>query len=211
MKDSLHTRLRHLAGTFALCTALIGLVSCGGGGSAGGGGGIGGTGSPSTLGTLNVSLTDAPACGFDAVNVTVQKVRVHTNAVADDTDAGWSEILLNPSRRLNLLDLMNGVTTNLGQTALPTGKYTQLRLVLADNDSANPLANSVVPIGGMETALPSTAAMESGLKVKVDIDVVAERTTDVLLDLDACRSVVRRGNTGEYNLTPVLSVSSVVR
>jgi len=192
--------------SFAAVLALL-LASCGGGE----GGGIGGTGSPSTLGTLNVLLTDAPACGYEAVNVTVEKVRVHMTSSAEDADAGWSEVVLNPSRRFNLLDLMNGVTANLGQTALPPGKYTQLRLVLTDNDSANPLANSVVPTGGTEAALTSSAATETGLKVKVDIDVVANRITDVFLDLDACKSVVRRGGTGDYALSPVLSVSSAIR
>ncbi len=56
------------------------LAGCG---SSGGGGGGGATAQP---GTLGVSLTDAPACGFDAVNVTVSKVRIHqTNT--DDVNA----------------------------------------------------------------------------------------------------------------------------
>src|SRR5437763_218128 len=116
------------------CAALI--AACGGGG------GIGGTGSAGALGTLNVSLTDAPSCGYDAVNVTIQKVRVHKSASAADSDSGWSEVNLGAGKRVNLLTLTNGVLESLGQTALPAGKYTQLRLVLADNGAANPLANS---------------------------------------------------------------------
>ena len=49
--------------------------------------------------------------------------------------------------------MTNGVLAELGQTALPAGKYTQLRLVLAANDGSHPLANSVVPTGSAETAL----------------------------------------------------------
>lgn len=79
--------------------------------SCGGGGGIGGTGSPATL---KLALTDAPSCGFDAVNITVQKVRVHQVSTALDTDSGWSEIVLAPARRLNLLNLTNGVLEELG-------------------------------------------------------------------------------------------------
>jgi hypothetical protein len=45
----------------------------------------GGGGTPT--GSLSVSLTDAPACGFDAVNVTVDKVRVHQSSSANENAA----------------------------------------------------------------------------------------------------------------------------
>ncbi|MBI3357013.1 MAG: DUF4382 domain-containing protein, partial [Nitrospirae bacterium] len=60
--------------------ATVFVVGCG---SDGGGGGA-------QLGSLSVSLTDAPACGFDQVNVTVDKVRVHQSNSADPNAAGWT-------------------------------------------------------------------------------------------------------------------------
>jgi hypothetical protein len=182
--------------TMAFAAAL--LAACGGGG--GGGGGIGGTG------TMHVSLTDAPSCGYDQVNVTIDRVRVNQSSSAADADGGWSEIVLSPARRVDLLTLQNGVLEDLGQTQLPAGKYTQLRLVLAPNDTTNPLANSVVPTGGTETALTTPSGQQSGLKLNVDIDVAADKIADVVLDFDACKSVVKRGNSGQYNLKPVISV-----
>src|SRR6478735_447696 len=106
-----------LLATTAIAAAA--LVACGGGG-----GGDGSSPSPS-MGTLAVSMTDAPACGFDAVNVTVNKVRVHTSSSASDTDAGWTDITLSPAKKINLLDLTNGTLASLGQTPLPAGHYTQ--------------------------------------------------------------------------------------
>src|SRR5262245_3413861 len=53
-------------------------------------------------GAASVSLTDAPACGFDAVNVTVSTVRIHQSSSADEKDAGWTDITLNPPRKINL-------------------------------------------------------------------------------------------------------------
>src|SRR5688500_15387418 len=95
------------------------LWGCGGGGNDGG------------TGTLKVSLTDAPACGFDQVNVTVLKVRVHQSAGAGENDGGWIDLPLTPGpRKIDLTSLMNGVLEDLGQAALPAGHYTQLRLVL---------------------------------------------------------------------------------
>ena len=107
----------------------------------------GGGGSGGSSGTLGVSLTDAPACGFEKVYVTVNKVRVHQNSSATDSDAGWTDITLNPARKIDLLSLNNGVIDNLGQTPLATGHYTQLRLVLNPNTTGTSLANSVVVSG----------------------------------------------------------------
>jgi hypothetical protein len=169
-------------------------------GGSGAGGGIGGTGSPSTAGTVQFYLADAPACGYDAVYVTVQKVRIHMSGSADGDDAGWSEVT--PElKRFDLLTLTNGVVADLGSTRLPAGRYTQLRLILADNDAAGPFANSVVPSGESEAALTTPG----DIRIDANVDIVAGKTTSLVLDLDACKSVVRRGNSGQYNLKPVIS------
>lgn len=182
-----------LAGVF-----LAALAACGGGG---------GGGSDAGNGTLRLALTDAPACGFDRVNVTVEKVRVHQSSTAADADGGWSEVVLTPAKRIDLLSLTNGALSELGQTPLAAGKYTQLRLVLADNTQANPLANSVLPTGETtEVALKTPSAQQSGLKIPVNITVVANQLADFVLDFDACKSVdvVTAGKSGNYNLKPVL-------
>jgi hypothetical protein len=176
----------------------------------GGGGGIGGTGG-SAQGTMRFQVTDAPACGYDAVNITIEKVRVHQSDSAADGDAGWSEIVLNPAKRVDLLSLSNGVLEELGETALPAGTYTLLRLVLADNSASAPFANSVVLSDtGAEVALDTPSAQQSGLKLEANIDVPADKVVDVVLDFDACKSVVKRGNSGRYNLKPVVSVIPVL-
>ena len=150
-------------------------------------------------------LADAPSCGYDAVYVTVQKVRIHASGGAVDADAGWSEVVQTPPRRVDLLTLTNGVFADLGQTSLPAGKYTQVRLVLAENATTAPFANAVVPTGGSETDLKVPSGTQSGLKIDADVDVVAGKTTNLVLDFDACKSVVRRGNSGQFNLKPVIS------
>ncbi|KQV79150.1 hypothetical protein ASD15_21070 [Massilia sp. Root351] len=187
-------------GALAAASALgLTLAACGGGG----GGGT--TPPPVTLGTLGVSLTDAPACGFDAVNVTVSKVRVHQSATAGDTDSGWSEIVLSPARKINLLNLANGTLDALGQTSLAAGRYTQLRLVL-DANTGSGLANSVVPSGGTAVvSLETPSAVQSGIKLTSEFDVAAGQRVDLVLDFDACKSVVTRGN-GKYALKPVVKV-----
>jgi len=114
---------------------------------------------------------------------------------------------LNPARRVDLLTLTNGVLAELGQTHLPAGRYTQLRLVLADNGTIAPLANSVLPTGGSgEVALGTPSAQQSGLKLNTNIEVAANQLADFVIDFDACKSVVSAGSSGKYLLKPVLAV-----
>jgi hypothetical protein len=188
---SFWTHFRMASAVLAL-TALA--AACGGGG-----------GSASGEGSLRVALTDAPACGYDEVNVTVVRVDVHRSSEATDTDSGWQSLVLDPPRRVDLLTLTNGVLEELGTTTLPVGTYTQLRLVLAANTAQDPMANSLVPTGQDEVPLQTPSAQQSGLKIPVNLIVEEGEMADVVLDFDACKSVVRAGNSGRYLLKPVLS------
>lgn len=176
------------------------LAACGGGG---------GTQAP---GTLSVAMTDAPSCGYDEVNVTVQKVRVHQSASAGENDAGWTDITLNPARKINLLDLTNGALEELGQTPLAAGHYTQMRLVL-DPNAGSSLANSVVlttsPANTTEISLDTPSAVQSGIKLNHEFDVASGQRVDLVLDFDACKSIVTKGN-GKYALKPVVNVIPTV-
>ncbi len=156
-------------------------------------------------GIFGISLTDTPACGFDEVNVTVNKVRVHQSATATDTAAGWTDITLNPARKINLLSLNNGVLDHLGETPLAAGHYTQLRLVLDPNTVVGGLANSVVPTGGAATPLVTPSALQSGIKLINPFDVASGQRVDLVLDFNACKSIVTSGN-GNYVLKPVIKV-----
>ena len=192
-----YPKFRSLAWLMASLLALV-VAGCGGGG----GGGVDPTPAP---GTLGVSLTDAPACGFDKVYVTVVKVRVHQSSSASDTEAGWTDITLNPAQKIDLLGLNNGVLFNLGETPLAAGHYTQLRLVL-DPNTATGLANTVVlSCTTTEIALVTPSAVQSGIKLVNQFDVASGQRVDLLLDFDACKSVVKRGN-GTYALKPVIKV-----
>jgi hypothetical protein len=174
------------------------LTACGGGGSV----------SSSGNGNLRVALTDAPSCGYDHVFVTVEKVRVHQSASASDSDGGWAELAVSPARRLDLLDLTNGVMEELGTMPLAAGHYSQVRLVLTSNtgNGNSALANAVQPTGGGLIPLDTPSAQQSGLKLQAHFDVAAGQTADIVLDFDACKSIVKAGNSGQYNLKPVLSV-----
>jgi len=180
--------------TFAVAIGLAMMAACGGGGD--------GTGDVGT-GTLRVALTDAScATEFSQVNITVSRVRVHRSASIGESAAGWSDLEIAPPRRINLLDLMNGALEELGEIRLRALEYAQIRLVL-ERDSLGPLTNSVVPNGGGEKPLDTPSAVQSGIKLNHTFTVAGSEITDLVLDFDACRSLVSRSD-GTYGLKPVV-------
>ena len=188
-----YSKSKSLVWLIASLLAIL-IAGCGGGSSSGG----------AASGILGVSLTDAPACGFDKVYVTVNKVRVHQSSSASEKDGGWTDITLNPARKIDLLSLNNGALDNLGEAPLPAGHYTQLRLVL-DRNTPSGIANSVVPTGGVETSLVTPSAVQSGIKLINQFNVASGQRVDLMLDFNACKSIVKRGN-GTYALKPVIRV-----
>ncbi|WP_374356323.1 DUF4382 domain-containing protein [Limnohabitans sp.] len=168
------------------------VVACGGGG-----------GSTSDNGTLKLAMTDSPGCGYDHVWITVNKIRIHQSATANPEDGGWRELAITP-RKIDLLALTNGALQELGSLPLPAGRYEQARLVLSDA----PLANSLVLSGtNNEIELRTPSAQTSGYKLKAHFEVTNNQVADMVLDFDACKSIVRAGNFGNYNLKPVVAVT----
>jgi hypothetical protein len=207
MKERQMTAEKNIVGRWASALRLAGVIAtaavlaaCGGGGG----------GSATANGSLRVALTDAPSCGYDHVFVTVEKVRVHKSATAIDSEGGWSELAVSPARRIDLLDLTNGVLEELGTVQLPAGHYSQIRLVLASNTGTgtSSVANAL-QLTGDSTVIPldTPSGQQSGLKLQAHFDVTEGQTADVVLDFDACKSIVKAGNSGsKYNLKPVLSL-----
>jgi Domain of unknown function (DUF4382) len=176
--------------TSAAATAT--LVACGGGGTS------------ASTGTLQLAMTDSPGCGYDHVYVTVTKIRVNQSATATDSDGGWQEITVASPQKIDLLSLTNGVLQELGSTPLPAGRYEQVRLVL----SSASLANSLILSGSnTEIALTTPSGQQSGYKLQAHFDVTGNQVADMVLDFDACKSIVRAGNSGNYNLKPVVAVT----
>lgn len=186
------------------------LAACGGGG--------GGGSSPGT-GMVQASLTDAPACGYDHVFVTVASYGINSKV---DGSGTWTDFTLPTPQKIDLLSLTNGALESLGQTALPAGTYQQLRLVLvANTGNSAPFNNSVVPSGqSTEVALKTPSAAQSGLKVHTRAPFTVQPGTlvDLVLDFNACKSIVTTGRakggnpnsaTG-YLLKPVITATPEV-
>ena len=140
---------------------------------------------------VRVLLTDDPG-DYEAVNIDVQDVQVNP----EDDDEGWVSLAnVNPGV-YNLLDLTGGLDTLLADAELPAGRLSQIRLVLGSDNT--------VQIDGEVKELMTPSAQQSGLKVQLNTDLEAGVTYTILLDFDAARSVVQAGNSGRFNLKPVI-------
>ena len=141
------------------------LAACGGGGGGGGGTSVASqtTSSPSTPTTDAIHASQPctrravrhgqcgpagePGCGFDAVNVTVTKIRFNMSATAHRCQPRLDRHHPGPAATGQYgRQLRNGATLNLGTAALAPGHYAQARLVL-DANTNNSTINSVVATG----------------------------------------------------------------
>ena len=148
-------------------------------------------------GTLRVLLTDAPG-NYDAVYIDIREVRIHKSSNADDGDSGWITINTQPMI-VDLLELTNGKYEIMGEVDLEPGRYTQLRLILGDQ-------NEVV-IDGTGHTLSTPSAQQSGLKLNLNVDIEGGEMYTLLLDFDASRSIVKAGQSGRFNLKPVINTA----
>lgn len=147
-------------------------------------------------GTLSVRLTDAPFPFSEVASVDAFIVRVDarkaepTDAEAEDesNQEGWTTVAT-PNALVNLLDLSDGKTTNLGATTLPTGTYNGFRLIIDPSQSSMTLKDGTHP----DIKFPS--AGQSGIKVQLDQPIeLTEDGSVMTLDFDVGRSFVTRGN-----------------
>jgi hypothetical protein len=189
------------------------LLACGGGG--GGGSSDGATGT----GTLSLGLTDSSTDKYQAVYVTVDEVQVKSNDVSTKQDDNWQPVA-SPMRTYNLLNLVNGVTEILGEKELVAGHYNQIRLILGETPEsknnilghAHPYANYLIlnDLSDTVKSLKVPSGFQTGIKLVHQFDVKQGETLELILDFDACRSVVRASNGNKYILKPTIKVTGTL-
>jgi hypothetical protein len=144
--------------------------------------------------TLKVSLTDAPG---DFAQVNVEVLGLEVNKATQETESGWQPLTMKETGVINLLDLTNGKSALLASSELPAGKISQIRLKLGTN-------NTLKLKDGRTVNLNTPSGQTSGLKLQINQELEAGVTYEILLDFDAAKSIVKRGNSGQYNLKPVI-------
>lgn len=156
---------------------------------------------PSQTSVMKVRLADAPG-DYKEVNLDVRDIMIKSNSNTDDQ--GWVSIGNLPAegKIYNMLTLTGGVSALLADKVVPSGYLGQIRLLLGDK-------NTVVLKDGTSYLLNTPSAQQSGLKLNVNQTLMAGATYDFLLDFDVAHSiVVQAGTSGNYNLHPVVKVST---
>lgn len=164
------------------------------------------------IGTLSVRMTDAPF-PFDSVaTVNAWIVRVDARVTASDsaavaantdegskTSGGWTTIAT-PNQSYELLALRNGISTFLGDNELTAGTYSGFRLILDPSKSNVTLKNGTV-LDGANGKIVFPSGAQTGIKINLTspVTIVANDTTQMLVDFDVGNSFVMRGNSIAQN------------
>lgn len=176
------------------------------------------TGTAPATGAMQVSITDAPAYGFDHVWITVRDLWFHASDIAESEQSGWVKFPLSSPVTLDLLELGNGnisvpVWDNI---ELPEGDYTQMRVFLlrteaglaASASNAGLVYNNQADVTGDAAPYPlRVPGAERGIMLTGAFTVKKNEKLKLAVDFDAGHDVVkieREGKT-EYILKPRLA------
>lgn len=138
---------------------------------------------------------DAPG-DYDPVYIDVQDVLITYNGDSDQE----TEISRVNTGVYDLLELTAGASVLLVDDEILSGRISQIRLVLGDN-------NTVV-VDGQTFALDTPSAQQSGLKLNVNQQLDGGISNEFILDFDADQSIATQGN-GSYSLNPVIRTELV--
>ncbi len=169
--------------------------------------GCGGGGSTASTGTLKLAITDKMSDNFQNVVISIREIRVVPAGKenAPDNDPGLPLVVRFATPRVIDVMQLQFVQQALGDVVLPSGSYSQIRLILEPNPNGQGQqpANYLVLKTNLTTMIPLTtpSAQQSGLKILGPIEIKPGVINAVMIDFDPNTAIVARGN-GDYNLKP---------
>ena len=176
------------------------------------GGGSGGGSNSVEVGTVSMSLTDAMSNRFNAVYVTIENVQVHVKENGKANNSWQTVSAPNLPKTFNLYNLTNGVREEIGLADLTVGSYTQMRLIIGtepddginDLSEAHPYANYVIDTDYNYQELKIPSGINTGVKIVHGFTISTDQTTELIIDINAEKSVIVAGNSGIWHLKPTV-------
>ena len=185
-------------------------------------------------GRLEIYLTDSSGdykVGDDenylAVSITISEIKVHLAGEDEEAEGEWIEWELKGKNEFDLIQLKNdGISELFSEKELDPGKYTQIRLFITEANVWIEIVNEesekkIVSDSDVEKDIivessesyeehnlniPSN--LQTGLKLIHPFEIDGGQTTELTIDFDAEKSIVKTGN-GNYKLKPVIKVITV--
>ena len=154
-----------------------------------------------TTSRVQLKLVDAPG-DYEEVNVEILDVLYNST----EDEEGWTSITPDDFKPIivDLTKLVAGNELLLTDVLIPSGMLQQIRLVLGEN-------NTLVIEGEEDPIdLDTPSAQQSGLKLKINTELEPGYSYTFILDWDVQKSIVKAGNSGKYNLKPVIRVNAEV-
>lgn len=149
-------------------------------------------------GQLKLYMTDAPAA-YNSVNIQVTRVEAHQGSDTGSTAGSWL-VIKDSTQNIDLIQLRNGLTALLGNTPLPAGQYSQIRLIIGSG-------SYVTDQSGVKHNLTVPGGSNTGVKLNHPFTIQDGITYELTLDFDASKSVVVTGNNN-YKLKPVIRIAA---
>lgn len=152
---------------------------------------------------LRLSLTDAPKQDLKEVNVNV----AHMELFLKKGEIQKRLILAQDLGMVNLLSLRNGVLLPMADVDMPDGvEITHIRMVLKGEN------NHAIRMDDSRCDMQTPSGQQSGIKIQLKTPIVIQSgyRYSMIVDFDAAKSVVIRGN-GTCLLKPVIKLLTATR
>lgn len=152
---------------------------------------------------LRLSLTDAPKQDLKEVNVNV----AHMELFLQKDGVQKRLILAQNLGMVDLLTLRNGVLLPMADVDMPDGvEITHIRMVLSGDN------NHAIRMDDSRCEMQTPSGQQSGVKIQLKAPIVIQSgyRYSMVVDFDAAKSVVVRGN-GTCLLKPVIKLLTATR
>jgi hypothetical protein len=166
-------------------------------------------------GTLKIYLTDAlekndTNGAYDNIFISISRIEAHfveadeeksdTEIAGGSIKGNWQVIVeWDKGYVVDLTELEGKSILLVSSELLPSGKYTQLRVFLESQAS--------IIVDEVTYLLDIPSVEQTGIKLIHPFEIIPGQITELTLDFDAEKSIIKTGND-EYKLIPVIGIIS---
>lgn len=136
---------------------------------------------------VTIKMTDAPGY-YDAIHLNIDEIEIRTSTGIESLDVDGDPF--------NILAYTMGRDTVIAGDDVPSGMIQEIRLKLEDEGND-------IWVDGVRHPLKTPSGQSSGVKIKLQDELIPNVAYTLLLDFDASKSIVKTGNN-QYLLKPVI-------